>query len=262
MVKQCKTYVQSLISEQGTDTLWYKINFRIGLSPIVYSNVWHFLKHRSTYQPSDRFKKSLLVTEYNHCFFKLLIYVETLHDVNILKRFKLTQPKLPMAFKTKVRLPLLQLDLYLHVDLRNRRADFCTPARKTIFSVEMGLFIISMNTFTTCGRCNLQRINPFCGFRVQQRTQKRLGHKQPQCKICLVLSCDCTHYCFVAAGWIQGTPNFAPLMLDTNWHWSMCFDLLLAFFDSLIKLYLYCFDILIVCCLHGGLYWSLHPVIW
>jgi len=41
-----------------------------------------------------------------------------------------------------VRLPLLQLDLYLHVDLRNRRADFCTP-------------------------------------------------------------------------------NFAPLMLDTNWHWSM-----------------------------------------
>lgn len=26
-----------------------------------------------------------------------------------------------------VRLPLLQLDLYLHIDLRNRRADFCTP---------------------------------------------------------------------------------------------------------------------------------------
>jgi len=26
-----------------------------------------------------------------------------------------------------VRLPLLQLDLYMHVDIRNRRADFCTP---------------------------------------------------------------------------------------------------------------------------------------
>ena len=28
-----------------------------------------------------------------------------------------------------MRLPLLQLDLYLHIDLRNRRADFCTSDR-------------------------------------------------------------------------------------------------------------------------------------
>lgn len=38
---------------------------------------------------------------------------------------KLLTPSPTVTGWLKVRLPLLQLDLYLHVDLRNRRADFC-----------------------------------------------------------------------------------------------------------------------------------------
>ena len=53
-----------------------------------------------------------------------------------------------------MRLPLLQLDLYLHIDLRNRRADFCTSDRGD-FRVTGE--VVEGNFFWACLKMGIQK---------------------------------------------------------------------------------------------------------